>query len=135
MYNDGLSLGEIRRQIRALQRRFAVPLAALRTRRIAEQICDEWSVAASDSKPLPDTNSVIRRIVDHGLRFNTFGQLRRYIEKCRDAKERPKPRDIATVLLPNAVASGIIHAIFQLDLSPTKGLPSGRSGAWLQSSY
>ena len=124
MYNGGPSLGEIRRQIRALQRRFAVPLAALRTRRIAEQICDEWNVAAADSKPLPDTNSVIRRIVDHGLRFNTFGQLRRHIERCRDAKECPKPRDIATVLLPNAVASGLIHSIFQLDLSPAKSHPS-----------
>ena len=120
MFNSGSSLGQIRRQIRALQRRFAVPLAALRTRRIAEKICDEWTVAAADSKPLPDTQSIIRRIVDHGLRLNTMGQLRHYIERCRDARKCPNPRDIATVLLPNAVASGLIYAIFQLDLRPAK---------------
>ena len=124
MFNSGPSLGEIRRQVKSLQRRFAVPLAALRTRRIAEQICDDWGVAAAESKPIPDTNSIIRRIAERGLRFNTFGQLRRYIERCRDDNKCPNPRDIATVLLPNAVASGIIYAIFQLDLRPAKGLPS-----------
>ena len=129
MFHSGPSLGEIRRQVKSLQRWLAVPLAALRTRRIAEQICDEWGVAAADSKPLPDTNSIIRRISDRGLRFNTFGQLRRYLERCRDAKECPKPRDIATVLLPNAVASGLIYAIFQLDLRPAKSHPSAWLGA------
>ena len=135
MFNSGPSLGEIRRQIRALQRRFAVPLAALRTRRIAEEICDEWGEAAADSKPIPDTQSIIRRIADRGLRFNTFGQLRRYLERCRDAKECPKPRDIATVLLPNFVASGLLYAIFQLDLRPTKDRPPYQSEASLQSPH
>ena len=133
MFNNGPSLGEIRRQVKSLQRRFAVPLAALRVRRIAEQISDEWGVAVANSKPIPDTNSIIRRIADRGLRFNTFGQLRRYLERCRDAKECPEPRSIATVLLPNAVASGLIYAIFQLDLRPVKDLPPDQSVTWLQS--
>ena len=129
MFNGGPSLGEIRRQVKALQRRFAVPLAALRTRRVAEEICDEWGVAVTDSKPIPDTNSIIRRIADRGLRFNTFGQLRRYLERCRDDNKCPNPRDIATVLLPNAVASGLIYAIFQADLRPAKDLPPYQSVA------
>ena len=124
-----MTLSQIRNRIRALQRRFAVPLAALRTRRIAEQICDEWGVAAAESKPIPDTNSIIRRIADRGLRFNTFGQLRRYLERCRDDNKCPDPRSIATVLLPNAVASGLIYAIFQSELRPTKDLPPYQSVA------
>ena len=78
MLNSGPSLGEIRRQVKSLQRRSAVPLAALRLQRIAEQICDEWSVAVADSKPIPDTQSIIQRITDRGLRLNTFGQLNRH---------------------------------------------------------
>ena len=133
MFNSGPPLGEIRRQVKNLQRRFAVPFAALRTRRIAEEICDEWGVAVAESKPIPDTQSIIRRIADRGLRLNTFGQLRRYIERCRDANECPEPRSIATVLLPNAVASGTIYAIFQSELRPAKDLPPYQSVAWLQS--
>ena len=133
MFNSGPSLGEIRRQVKSLQRRFAVPLAALRVRRLAEQICDEWGVAAAESKPTPDTNSIIRRIANRGLRLNTFGQLRRYLERCRDDNKLPEPRSIATVLLPNAVASGLIYAIFQLDLTPAKDIPPYRPVGWLQS--
>ena len=129
MFNSGPSLGEFRRQVKSLQRRFAVPLAALRTRRIAEEICDEWGAAGAGSKPIPDTQSIIRRIADRGMRFNTFGQLRRYLERCRDDNKCPEPRSIATVLLPNAVASGLIYAIFQLDLTPVKGLPPYQSVA------
>ena len=129
MFNSGPSLGEIRRQVKSLQRRFAVPLAALRTRRIAEEICGEWGAAVASSKPIPDTQSIIRRIADRGLRFNTFGQLRRYLERCRDDNKCPEPRSIATVLLPNAVASGLIYAIFQADLRPVKDLPPYQSVA------
>ena len=113
-----MTLSQIRSRIEALQRRFAVPLAALRLRRISEQICDEWSVAAAGNMPLPGTQSIIRRISGTGLRFNTFAQLHSYIERCRAANECPEPRSVATVLFPKAAANGIMHAIFQWDLNP-----------------
>ena len=142
MLNSGPSLGEIRRQVKSLQRRSAVPLAALRLQRIAEQICDEWSVAVADSKPIPDTQSIIQRITDRGLRLNTFGQLNRH------SRLPVIPAKAGTQVLVSinyqpviAMKTGRFHtntrppphtSVIPTPRHPAKGLPSTRSGAGTQ---
>ena len=60
MFNDGPSLGQIRRQIKAVQRRFARELAVVRLRRVADQISEQWAIAAANKKPRPDPFACVR---------------------------------------------------------------------------
>ena len=110
-----MSLSRIRNRIEALERKFAVPLAVVRLRPLAEQICDEWAAASAADGPLPKTQSLIKRIADRGFHVTTFGSLDRYLRECRDEGRFPKPRDIATVLLPHAAKKGVIYSIFGWD--------------------
>ena len=101
-----MSLSRIRNRIEALERKFAVPLAVVRLRPLAEKVCDEWAAAKAADKPLPKTQSLIKRIADHGIQATTFGSLDRYFRECRDEGRFPSPRDIATVLFPHAAKKG-----------------------------
>ena len=116
-----MSLSRIRNRIEALERKFAVPLAVVRFRPLAEQICDEWAVAKDADKPLPKTQSLIKRIADRGIQATTFGSLDRYLRECREEGRFPKPRDIATVLFPHAAKQGVIYSIFGWDSAAPSG--------------
>ena len=48
-----MSLSRIRNRIEALERKFAVPLAVVRLRPLAEKVCDEWAAAKAADAPLP----------------------------------------------------------------------------------
>ena len=116
-----MSLSRIRNRIEALERKFAVPLAVVRLRPLAEKVCDEWAAAKAADKPLPKTQSLIKRIADHGVQVTTFGSLDRYFRECRDEGRFPKPRDIATVLFPHAAKKGVIYSIFGWDSAAPSG--------------
>ncbi len=110
-----MSLNRLRNRIEALERKLALPLAAVRLRPLAEQFCNEWDVARGDHKPLPESHPFIQRIAGHGFRLNTFMALRNYIERCRKKGEFPQPREIVNALLPRAAALGFVQARFSSD--------------------
>ena len=116
-----MSLSRIRNRIEALERKFAVPLAVVRLRPLAEQVCDEWAAAKAADKPLPKAQSLIKRIADRGFQVTTFGSLDRYFRECRDEGRFPRPRDIATVLFPHAAKKGVIYSIFGWDSAAPSG--------------
>ena len=60
MFNDGPSLGQIRRQIKALQRRFARKLAVVSVRRVADEISEQWAIVVANQKPRPDPFACVR---------------------------------------------------------------------------
>ena len=53
MSYTGASLGQIRRQIKAVQRSFVRELAVVRVRRVADQISEERAIAVANNKPSP----------------------------------------------------------------------------------
>ena len=67
------------------------------------------------------TQSLIKRIADHGIQATTFGSLDRYFRECRDEGRFPRPRDIATVLFPHAAKKGVIYSIFGWDSAAPSG--------------
>ena len=116
-----MSLSRIRNRIEALERKFAVPLAVVRLRPLAEKVCDEWAAAKAADKPLPKAQTLIKRIADRGIQATTFGSLDRYFRECRDEGRFPSPRDIATVLFPHAAKKGVIYSIFGWDSAAPAG--------------
>ena len=48
-----MTLSEIKREVRALKRKYAVALAVVRLRRAAREFCDEWEATREEKKPTP----------------------------------------------------------------------------------
>ena len=48
-----MTLSEIKREVRALKRKYAVALAVVRLRRAAREFCDEWEATREEKKPPP----------------------------------------------------------------------------------
>ena len=124
-----MSLRRLRNRINALKRRFALPLAVIRLRPLAEEFCQEWAQARagcggpkapSKQKPAPLTSAqtgalpFIRRVADHGFRLPTFIGLHKYLERCRAADTLPECREIIRRLLPHS-ANSVLQAILQWD--------------------
>ena len=49
-----MTLSEIKREVRALKRKYAVALAVVRLRRAAREFCDEWEATREEKKPTPN---------------------------------------------------------------------------------
>ena len=50
-----MTLSEIKRQVNALKRKYAVALAVVRLRRAAREFCDEWEATREKEKPTPNS--------------------------------------------------------------------------------
>ena len=94
------TLSQIRRAIRALQRKYHRELAIYRMRRITEQIHHDYARAVADRQDPPKPQQIIRRIADQGFRLTTWMQLLKYLERVREAGDIPDPRNMLTNLLP-----------------------------------
>ena len=53
-----MTLSQIKKEIHALKRQYAVPLAVVRIRRLAHDFCNEWETAREEGKPTMHTNPV-----------------------------------------------------------------------------
>ena len=62
-------INELKRRVRALQRKLARELAELRLGRICDDLCERWFAAWSDHKPLPGIRPFIKRVMDAGYRL------------------------------------------------------------------
>ena len=113
-----MSLSHIRNRIEALERRLALPLAVVTLRPLVEEFCEQWHVAAVDSKPLPDSHSLARKISEKGLFLDTITFLHKHIGRHCEKREEPDPQGIAQVLLPSAWKKSLIWNVFQFDALP-----------------
>ena len=95
-----LTLSKIRREIRALQRKYHRELAIYRMRRITEEVHYDYARAVADRREPPKPQQIIRRIADQGFRLPTWMQLLKYLERVREAGDIPDPRNMLTNLLP-----------------------------------
>ena len=53
-----MTLSQIKKEINALKRQYAVPLAVVRIRRLAHDFCNQWETAREEGKPTMHTNPV-----------------------------------------------------------------------------
>ena len=83
------TLSQLRNRVNVLKRKLALELQILRIHRIAEDFSLQWVRAAGEHQPLPETHPFIRYIADNGFRFDTFMNLHRYLERCRDTGDTP----------------------------------------------
>ena len=94
------TLSEIRREIRALQRKYHKELAIYRMRRATEEVHHDYARAVADRQEPPKPMEVIRKIADKGFRLTTWNHLHNYLEKVREAGDVPEPRRMLLALFP-----------------------------------
>ena len=109
---------ELRRAVRSLQRRLALPLAVIRARRAVEDVCDKWGVAQIEKTPLPAPHEVVTMVANAGFRHGESGALRNYIERCQNRGDNPDPSDMVRALLPRANKLGLVYQCFRWDCPP-----------------
>ncbi|MDE2938547.1 MAG: hypothetical protein OXR67_06465 [Chloroflexota bacterium] len=94
------TLSEIRREIRALQRKYHKELAIYRMRRVTEEVHYDYTRAVADQQETPKPLEIIRRIADKGFRLTTWMHLHNYLDQVREAGDVPEPRRMLLALLP-----------------------------------
>ena len=94
------TLSALRARVRALQRKFARELAALRLRRLAEEHCRQSSEARADCQPPPGSHAFIRRVAAAGFRLPSFMAVHNYLERCRANNSLPDREDLLHALIP-----------------------------------
>ena len=107
-----MTIVQIRRRIDALKRKYARELDIVKARRIAEAVADDWQRANP-----PDTNRVIRRFTDAGLRSNTYANLAEYLAESRRKEEIPYP-DVMVCNLLRYAWNHRYDQFFRWDLTP-----------------
>ena len=98
-----MTLGQIKSEIRRLQRKLARPLAQVAIQRMSQELCDEWSCALVEKEPLPDAQPFIQRVVKAGYRLSTFSSVSSYLNGCRNNGEAPLLKPLLRALLPWAM--------------------------------
>ena len=98
------TVSQLKRQLEALQRKYALELSVARLHRIAEEFSLEWTRAVGDRRDLPESHPFILRIARQGFRFNTFLNLYNYLENCRGNDDIPTCYGIVGALHPHLSA-------------------------------
>ena len=86
-----MNLSQIRNRIEALERRFALPLTAVRLRPHATLFCDQWAIARDRKQPLPEPPHFIHTLADAGFRLPTYTNLSLFLERHRENDTCPSP--------------------------------------------
>ena len=94
-------INELKRRVRALQRKLARELAELRLGRICDDLCERWFAAWSDHKPLPGIRPFIKRVMDAGYRLLPLGAANNYLEDCLSKDDSPNPQLLLEAILPS----------------------------------
>ena len=98
-----MTLGQIKSEIRRLQRKLARPLAQIAIQRMSQELCDEWSCALFEKEPLPEAQPFFQRVVKAGYRLYTFASASSYLNGCRNDGEAPLLKPLLRALLPWAM--------------------------------
>ena len=107
------TLSEIRREIRALQRKYHRQLTIYRMRRVTEEVHHDYARAVGDQQDPPKPLEVIRRIADQGFHLTTWMHLHNYLDKVREKGDIPEPRRMLLALLPWAWESKYDHLLLR----------------------
>ncbi len=94
------SLAGLANRVRALRRKLYRPRHEVLLGRHANQLCEEWTDAQSQNKPLPDPHNFIRKVADSGFRFLPFTGTFGYLDYCRRRKKEPDQKLLLDALLP-----------------------------------
>ena len=118
------TLSEIKRIVRSLERRLALPLAVIRMRRATEKICNDWAVALDakrrkQTESLPTPHDVVMSIKKAGYAGAYINSFHSYVRRCVEKEECPQPIDMVRALLPQANKTGMIYECFRWDLAAT----------------
>ena len=116
------TLSEIRREIRALQRKYHKEISLYRMRRVTEEVHHDYARAVAEQQDPPKPLEVIRRIADKGFRLTTWLHLHNYLDKVREQGDIPEPRRMLLALLPWAWESKYDHLLMR-ELPPPKPKP------------
>ena len=116
------TLSEIRREIRALQRKYHKEISLYRMRRVTEEVHHDYARAVADQQEPPKPLEVIRRIADKGFRLTTWLHLHNYLDQVREQGDIPEPRRMLLTLLPWAWESKYDHLLMR-ELPPPKPKP------------
>ena len=95
-----MTLSEIKREIRALQRKYHREIAIYRMRRVADEVCNDYARAVGDRQDLPNPLEIISRISKEGFRLTTWMNLHKYLDRVRERGDIPEPRQIVSNLFP-----------------------------------
>ena len=95
-----MTLSEIKREVRALKRKYAAALAVVRLRRAAREFCDEWEATREEKKPTPNPVETDQWFYIRGSRLKGHHFFMDYINRCKKTKEDPLPMDIVRGLMP-----------------------------------
>ena len=89
-----MTLSEIKREVRALKRKYAVALAVVRLRRAAQEFCDEWQAAREEKKPTPAPVETDQWFYRRGFRLKGYHSrvLLRAPSGPRRSHQPPRPR-------------------------------------------
>ena len=93
-------INELKRRVRALQRKLARELAELRLGRICDDLCERWFAAWSDHQPLPGIRPFIKRVMDAGYRLLPLGAANNYLLDCLRKDDAPNPQVLLEAILP-----------------------------------
>ena len=108
-----MTLSEIKRQVNALKRKYAVALAVVRLRRAAREFCDEWKATREEKKPTPTPVETDQWFYIRGFRLKGHHFFMDYINRCKKTKEDPLPMDIVRGLMPwrscHHIIENLIH--------------------------
>ena len=108
-----MTLSEIKRQVNALKRKYAVALAVVRLRRAAREFCDEWEATREEKKPTPTPVETDQWFYIRGFRLKGHHFFMDYINRCKKTKEDPLPFDIVRGLMPwkscHRIIENLIH--------------------------
>ena len=116
------TLSEIRREIRALQRKYHRELTIYRMRRVSEEVHHDYARAVADRQDPPKPLEIIRRIADRGFRLTTWIHLHNYLDKVRETGDIPEPRRMLLALLPWAWETKFDHLLMR-ELPPSRQEP------------
>ena len=84
-----MTLSEIKREVRALKRKYAAALAVVRLRRAAREFCDEWEATREEKKPTPNAVETDQWFYIRGFRLKGHHFFMDYINRCKKTKEDP----------------------------------------------
>ena len=105
------TLSQIRNQVNALQRKYALELSVARLHPLAEEFSLQWVKAVADRREAPQTHPFILRIARHGFRFDTYMDLHRYLEGCRRSGDLPDCYGIIGALYPQLTAESLLRLL------------------------
>ena len=117
-----MTLSEIKREIRSLQRKYHKEIAIYRLRRASEEVYNDYARAVGDRQDPPKPLEIIRKIADRGFRLTTWIHLHNYLDKVRESGDIPEPRRMVLALLPWAWKSKYDHYLTR-ELSPPDPKP------------